>query len=198
MIFGPRASRPLRAMAQPKGWHSRGYLPHFDSPETIQFITFRLAGSLPSHVHLGSKPLTDDALYNLDESLDGGLGECWLDRPEIAILVEEALMHFDPGRYRLLAWCIMPNHVHVLIEIPGRHSLSSIVGSWKSFTAKRANTLLNRTGAFWHADYFDRYMRNEEQLERTVAYIENNPVKAKLAEAPSDWPWSSARFAKSR
>ena len=115
-------------------------------------------------------------------------------RPDIAALVEDALLHFDPERYRLLSWCLMPNHVHVVIEMVHGHSLSAIVGSWKSFTAKRANALLGRAGPFWDADYFDRYMRNEPHLARTIAYAEENPVQAKLVDNTTDWPWSSARL----
>ena len=111
-------------------------------------------------------------------------------------MVENALMHFDGARYRLLGWCIMPNHVHVVIEIVDEHSLTEIVGSWKSFTAKRANSQIGRSGPFWHPDYFDRFMRDEGHLARTVGYVENNPVKAGLITEAFDWPWSSARFRK--
>jgi putative transposase len=179
-------------MFRPKGWHSRGYLPHFDSPEAVQFITFRLADSLPAVIeHLRRD---DNVLQRLDQELDTGLGTCWLRQPEIASLIEGALLHFDEDRYRLLAWCIMPNHVHVVIEILDGPSLSEIVGSWKSFTAKRANAKFGRSGSFWHADYFDRYMRNEDHLARTIEYVEHNPVKAGLVELASIWPWSSARL----
>lgn len=92
----------------------------------------------------------------------------------------------------LVAWCVMPNPVHVVIDISNRESLTKIVGSWKSFTAKRANGRLKRSGSFWHADYFDRYMRNEDHLTRTIEYVEENPVKAGLVAKASDWPWSSA------
>ena len=130
---------------QPKGWHSRGYLPHFDSPETIQFVTFRLADSLPTRI---AKALQDrdHAFPRLDRELDAGLGACWLRRPDIASIVEDALLHFDGRRYRLLAWCLMPNHAHVVIEIVGETSLSEVVRSWKSFTAKQANNGIGRTG----------------------------------------------------
>ena len=72
--------------------------------------------------------------------------------------------------------------------------MGAILHSWKSFTANKANKLLRRTGAFWHDDYFDRYMRSEDHLLRTIKYVERNPIKAGLIEAASDWPWSSARF----
>ena len=185
-------------MTQPKGWHSRGYLPHFDSPETIQFVTFRLADSLPRAV-VESLRLADDGIQQIDRELDSGLGECWLRDPEIASLVQDALLHSDGQRYRLLAWCLMPNHVHVVIDmLDGANSLGSIVRSWKSFTARRANHRLGRSGSFWHPDYFDRYMRNEGQLNRTIEYVEQNPVKAGLVTAAIDWPWSSAHFRNDR
>jgi putative transposase len=180
-------------MTQPKGWHSRGYLPHFDSPETVQFVTFRLADSLPAAVvkALGHR---EGNVHHIERGLDAGFGACWLRKPEIASVVQDALLHFDGERYRLLAWCLMPNHVHIVI-LDGQ-PLTDIVRSWKSFTARRANTLLDRTGPFWHADYFDRYMRNEEHLAQTVEYVEQNPVKAGFVSAADDWFWGSARFRK--
>lgn len=176
-----------------KGWHSRGYLPHFDSAETIQFITFRLADSLPRAVAESLAKLTD-SLSETDRSLDSGYGACWLGESAVADLVQDALVHFDGQRYRLLAWCIMPNHVHAVVQPVAGNSLGGIVQSWKSFTAKAANRLLGREGPFWHKDYFDRYIRDEGHLARTVDYVENNPVKAGLITAAADWPWSSRRF----
>ena len=180
-------------MTQPRGWHSRGYLPHFDSPETVQFVTFRLADSLPRAVVRGLKH-REDEVHRIERELDDCLGACWLRQPEIATLVQDALLHFDGERCRLLAWCLMPNHVHVVVEMLESHSLSDIVRSWKTFTARLANARLGRSGPFWHADYFDRYMRDEAHLAQTVDYVENNPVKAGLARLPGDWRWSSARF----
>jgi hypothetical protein len=61
----------------------------------------------------------------------------------------------------------------------------------------QANAKPGRTGQFWRADYFDRFMRNEEHLSQTIDYIEQNPVKARLIAAAGDWAWSSARLRKS-
>jgi putative transposase len=183
-------------MAPPRGWHSRGYLPHFDSSETIQFITFGLVDSLPRHV-VETLKLDTEATLAIDRELDHGLGECWLRQADIAALVQAAFLHFDGERYRLLAWCLMPNHVHVVAEPIAGHSLGAVLRSWKSFTARRANEKLGRSGPFWRADYFDRYMRDEHHLSRTIDYVEQNPVEAGLAADPSDWPWSSAAFRKS-
>ena len=179
-----------------KGWHSRGYLPHFDSQDSVQFVTFRLSDSLPAQVaaqlSIGNRPQS-----STEEVLDRCLGACWLRRPEIARLVEEALLVFDGQRYRLLAWTIMPNHVHVLISTMPSAPLGQIVGSWKRFTAREANIVLRRTGAFWQVDYRDRFIRNDEHFDVVVNYIDLNPVKAGLVQEPHLWPWGSARFKKS-
>jgi putative DNA methylase len=105
---------------------------------------------------------------------------------------EAALTTFDGSRYALIGWCVMPNHVHALIETRAGHPLDRVVHSWKSFTAKKANRLLRRTGPFWAPEYFDRYMRDDEHLATTLANIEANPVKAGLCEKSSDWRFSSA------
>ena len=104
-----------------------------------------------------------------------------------------AFLAFDSERYRMLAWTVMPNHVHVLfMPMPGEQ-LGRIVSSWKRFTAREANLLLGRTGAFWQPDYWDRFIRNDSHYAATVNYIDFNPVKAGLVEAPQLWPWGSAR-----
>ena len=124
--------------------------------------------------------------------MDLGRGEALLGNPDIAQVVASAIKHFDSIRYALHAWCVMPNHVHVLVTPRGRHQLGEIVGGWKSFTAKEINNLLNRSGRLWAADYFDRFMRDAEQFQATVAYVENNPVAAGLCAAARDWRFSSA------
>ena len=95
--------------------------------------------------------------------------------------------------YDLRAWVIMPNHVHVLLEpkVP-----LSIITRWlKGSTARQANEILGRTGnTFWQNESFDHWVRNDEELNRIVRYIEYNPVTAGLVKTPEDWAWSSARL----
>ena len=185
-------------MVEPKGWHSRGYLPHLDQPGLLQFITFRLSDSLPAAVlhRLAAETADDEAERHrlIDGYLDAGHGACWLRRPEIATLVQGALLHFDGERYRLLAWVVMPNHTHVLIETKRGFPLPGVVQSWKGFTARRANALLGGGGAFWHRDYFDRYVRDDAHLAAVTRYIDHNPVKAGLVKNAADWPFGSAGF----
>jgi len=103
-------------------------------------------------------------------------------------------LHFDGQRYRLLAWCVMPNHVHAMIETREGFPLPDVLHSWKSFIGNEANKLLERHGEFWQREYLDRYIRHAEHYTQAVAYIEENPVKAGLARVKTDWPWSSAKI----
>ncbi len=198
-LLGVRASRPHKA------WHSRGYLPHLDQPDIIQSITFRLADSVPADVIAawkselalkGKEATSDPRCAELRERIERyagqGHGACWLRDERIAGQVEDALLHFDGVRYRLLSWVIMPNHVHALIETTPGFPLEAVVHSWKSFTAKQVNKILGRSGQVWEEDYFDRYIRDENHLSTVVDYIEQNPVKAGLVDTASDWRWSSA------
>ena len=179
-----------------RGWRSRGYLPHFDAPGIRQMITYRLHDAMPAsrrHEWESLLALEDERQkrIKIENYLDSGCGECYLRQPEIAKLVQKNLLHFDGERYRLLAWVVMPNHAHVLIEIM-QTPLAEILHGWKSYTAKAANRLLRRSGDFWQSEYFDRYIRDEEHLRKVVHYIENNPVKAGLVKSPEEWIFGSA------
>lgn len=183
---------------EPKGMYSRHYLPHRDAPGVIQAVTFRLADSLPQEAIATLQGTGPAAREQRQALLDAGHGSCVLRDPRIAALVERALFFFDGQRYRLLAWVVMPNHVHVLIEAGTTHSLASIVQSWKRETARKANDILGREGHLWQSDYYDRYIRNAEHFDRAVAYIHRNPVIAGLVREPQDWPYSSARHWKEK
>jgi putative DNA methylase len=188
-----------------KGWHSRGYLPHFDSSETIQFVTFRLADSLPSK-KLGEWKTEVDSLLasesdrkrelqrRIEKFLDTGHGACELREESIARMVEQTMLHFDSQRYRLLSWVVMPNHVHALFEVWEAFSLGEVLHSWKSFSAQQVAKMKGARGHFWQADYFDRFIRDEEHFCRAVNYIENNPMQAGLCVTPEDWIYGSARL----
>lgn len=195
----------------PRGWSYRGYLPHFDDEETTQFITFRLADAMPNHVveswrrelqltaEVGPSPRHVKAQRTLrtliEKYLDSGYGSCVLRQTEVAQIVQNALQCFDGQRYQLYAWVVMPNHVHVLCRQTSGWQLSTIVQSWKSFTAHAINKHLGRTGTLWQADYFDRWIRNDNHFLSVAYYIEHNPVTAGLCKSPSDWLSCSARSA---
>jgi hypothetical protein len=107
------------------GWHSRGYIPHFESAEVIQHVTFHLADSLPKkalrrlqvELKLFPEGKRDAARRKRIEAwANAGHGSCILREPHIAGIVQSAFLLFDGKRYRLIAWVVMPNHVHVLIQ----------------------------------------------------------------------------------
>ncbi len=171
----------------PEGWHSRGYLPHYSVADVYQFVTFRLNDSLPKvrllelENELLKLPLSareSERRRRIESLLDRGFGSCVLQESNVAAIVERALFHFQDERYRIHAWVIMPNHVHVLLMLFEGISLSAVVHSWKSFSSREINFLLKRTGPFWQRDYFDRYIRDERHYCNTVAYIEAHPVLA--------------------
>jgi REP element-mobilizing transposase RayT len=192
-----------RTRLREAGWHSRGYLPHFDGRALPQFITIHLAGSIPTRVirrwrqEFKILPYEQEKILlqrRIERYLDQGYGQPFLKIPEVAAMVQNALLKFDDIRYRLFSWVVMPNHVHCLMMRFEEYEFSDILHSLKSFTAHEANKMLGRDGQFWIEEYFDRYIRNQEHFERTVRYIENNPVKATLCRTPEEWPYSSAWF----
>jgi REP element-mobilizing transposase RayT len=93
----------------------------------------------------------------------------------------------------LQAWVIMPNHVHLVVDIRDV-PLVKLVNGWKGAIAREANKLLGRRGRFWQEDYYDTLIRDEAHLKRAIRYTERNPAKAFLTEDVRDWPWGSARY----
>ena len=182
-------------------WRSRGYLPHFDRPGSTQQITFRLADSLPTRLieewkeeaaRLPESARRESFETRIGPWLDQGYGACCLREDRVAEVVEKALLHFDGERFQMIAWCIMPNHVHAVLKVLGECSLRSIVHSWKSFSAKQVNRVLGRTGKLWQTEYHDRFIRNQEHLLSSIRYVEWNPVAAGLVVRPEEWRWGSA------
>jgi REP element-mobilizing transposase RayT len=127
-------------------------------------------------------------LQKAERCLDSGLGHCYMRDPRVAKIVADAIKHFEGQRYHLLAWCVMPNHVHVVFSPLEDHTLETILHSWKSFSAEQANRLLGRTGRFWQREYFDHLVRNEGSLRKIIQYVKDNPQRTGL----QNWPWVEA------
>ncbi len=182
-----------------RGWHERGYVPHRDSAGLTQFVTYHLADSFPASLRSEWSAFLEiendrERRKELETYLDRGRGECWLRRNDIARICEDALLHFHGDRFWMRAWCLMPNHAHVIFEVTAT-PMSELVQSWKGYSARRCNQILGRKDfAFWSDDYWDTYMRDGEQEKQTIRYIEKNPVKAGLVREAREWAWSSARF----
>jgi putative transposase len=147
----------------------------------------------------------------IDAILDkASIGPRWLGETEVAALVEETLLRRYAELYRLWAYVVMVNHLHLLLRpklmgVPKQSSidsfvpLSSITKRIKGYTAREANRILQRTGkSFWQQESFDHWPRDEDEFFRIIAYIENNPVKAGLVRRPEEWKWSFAAERKRR
>lgn len=183
-----------RSFGDADEWSKRN-LPHRNKKGLIQSITFRLADCLPkAALEKMDAELSDIPQDNRDVErrkkiqsyLDQGVGCCALKHPKVAECVLDALRHHDGERYRLLAWSIMPNHVHVMIQ--AFEELPKIVQSWKSYTGKWA-LQQNRSldlgipadkSEFWQTEYWDRFIRDEAHFNKAVDYILRNPESAGL------------------
>lgn len=128
----------------------------------------------------------------IDRYEDAGHGSCLLRDPACAELVQRALIQADSQRYRLLEWCIMPNHVHVLIKPLHGTPLAEIIHGWKVNTARKINAWRGGSGPLWSTEHHDRLVRNPDLLASARSFIRRNPVAAGLCQSTDSWPWSSA------
>lgn len=208
-------------------------LPHWYMPGAMHFVTFRLAGTIPRSILEQFKKGKERLLSRTprgesqtahrqrvhkrlfaeyDRFLDSHREIHWLDDPRIAALVRRSLYFWHGKKYGLLCWCVMPNHVHAVLQPfgvdpasdaqrkkgePGEGEdrlspLADIMHSLKGYTAHKANAILSRQGPFWQHESYDHWMRDEEELERIVAYVHANPVEAGLADKPHRFDWCSA------
>jgi putative transposase len=194
----------------------RRRLPHLQIPGATYFVTFRLKDSLPGEV-LEQLALESEHIKQLvsdqqdlahrrwygkfDEYLDRCLhGEKHLANEQVCAIVADSVSHRDGQVYDLLAFCILPNHVHLVftpLEKPesGYYSLTEILHSLKRNSAKQANLSLGRTGSFWQAESYDHVVRDEAELERILRYVVHNPVKAGLVDEWQKWPWTFSKYA---
>ncbi|HCN75590.1 MAG TPA: hypothetical protein DIT13_00170 [Verrucomicrobiales bacterium] len=186
------------------------HLPHWRVPGCCYVLTFRLADSIPVAVmvemqaeaeawqkrlaeaaqrHGGKLPPEELAAWQefqqvrmrkLESLLDEGRGECLLRHPEHQQPLVEALHHFEGSRCEMLAYAIMPNHVHVLCRPLGEHALESLTRSWKRHSSDRIHRRLGRSGSLWQEESFDRIIRDAAHYQQAVRYIAKNPLRAGL------------------
>jgi REP element-mobilizing transposase RayT len=174
---------------------TRRHLPHWIPEETVVFVTWRLAGSLPVQARApaaeqrGQTPfLQHDERLDLERS-----GPTWLQDSRVASIVANALLYGETVRryYQLHAWVVMPNHVHAVFQ---PHTALPTIMQWlKGRTSRVANQILGRTGTpFRQDESFDHWIRSGEELQYLIEYVEHNPLKAGLVEAGEQWRWPSA------
>ena len=96
--------------------------------------------------------------------------------------VEESFLHFEGQRYDLERFVIMPNHVHLLIQMRRGFTLRKQLTETMRYSGRRVNTFLKQDGVFWQSEPFDHVVRSEAQFEYLQRYISENPQKAGLSE----------------
>jgi len=208
-------------MAKDREYYCR-HLPHWQPHQATFFVTFRLKGSLPQEVieslraerklekrefarsrevERGKQDYLEEhgSFGRWDSLLDAArTGHHWLMQSDIAEIVKEAMHHRDGREYNLYAFCVMANHVHAVFRpIEKEHApefpLNKIMQSLKRHTARKANIVLGREGAFWQDESYDHVIRNSEEFLRILHYVVENPVKARLVSKWEDWPWTYCR-----
>ncbi len=214
-------------LAEMKTYYYR-HRPHYQPPGATMFITFRLKGSLPEFKikeirfkydqikqllwNFYENPHWSELIQNyyaeqkkLIELYDRYLHEAksgphYLKNNDVAEIVCQTMKYWHGKKYDLIAYCIMSNHVHVVlkpleINKDEYHSISRIMHSIKSYTANKANRLLNRVGQqFWEHENFDHFSRSDDETVRIVNYVLHNPVKANLVIAQKEYPWNYYKF----
>jgi hypothetical protein len=180
----------------------RRNLPHWTQSAVTYFVTFHLADSLPAKklaefeaerkrwLAVNPPPHSENQIQEyrrnfsqrIQKWLDAGYGSCILARPAIFRMVENGLKFFNGQRYLLGEYIVMPNHVHALVTPLGNHQLRQILHSWKSYSAKQINKMVNSQGAVWHQESFDHIIRSPAQLARIEEYIRDNPKSLPLSQ----------------
>lgn len=136
----------------------RRRLPHWRLAGAVYFVTWRLDA--------GQSDLDDD------------------EREQVAA----AIRHFSGTRYRLFAYVVMNDHVHVLVEPAAPHTLEQLAHSWKSYSANGLQGS-KRSGRIWQPEYFDRIVRDHRELKERADYIANNPVARWPECGDYRWVW---------
>jgi putative transposase len=189
---------------KPQDIYYRHRLPHIHPEGYPIFITFNLAGSLPKDVveKLKEQRGHENYFNKYDKWLDKcEHGHQWLKDERIASNVTQKIHSFENKRYELLTYCIMPNHVHLLVKLMTKqvikhkgatatYPLTDAVRLIKGSTGRECNLILKRTGSFWQHESYDHYVRDEHELERIIKYILNNPVKSGLVKEWTEWKFT--------
>ncbi|HYT89509.1 MAG TPA: hypothetical protein VEL76_12455 [Gemmataceae bacterium] len=186
-----------------------GRLPHWEVADGRYFVTLHLAGAIPQQGQDRIHALASDYDKLSEHDAEGRLKlqrriyaemESWLDRteyathlqrPNVARMVIDSIAFRHGKTWNMLAYVVMPSHLHLFFELL-EEGLKNQLEQFKRWTGHQAAKLLNLNGErFWQDEWFDHWSRSDEEDEKIVAYIRQNPVKAKLVDNYQDWPYGS-------
>lgn len=203
-----------------KLYHKRN-LPHIQPKNAILFVTIRTSDPIPEkfmnsyYSYLESLKLCEEANPSnkqrvhdnnkrafafMDNVFSLCEGEISLTYPEsVGKKISDILHGMDDTAFRLYAYTIMPNHIHILFKPLERDGvpigIAEIMQRIKGLTSREVNVILKRSGALWYREYYDHWVRNSNELVNIVEYIRQNPVKAGLVQRPEDWQWTYVDYA---
>ena len=185
----------------------RAQLPHWEIESGYYFITIRCANSLPQsvtqkikevHKSLAAIEPSNEAFLQLqrqyfqaiDKYADTHQGFCPFRTDSCARAVIQSFEALATSGWQIKHYSLMPNHVHFIAQVhPTSADMHTVLSQWKGATSHTANQILNRSGAFWQRDWFDRVIRSQEAFERVKEYIQQNPVKAGLCQEWQAYPY---------
>jgi len=176
----------------------RNHLPHLTPPGGCFFSTFCTRESIPIHKAIGNKNkgITDSFKKNNQAQLkNNSLAD--LSSPVIGSILKGIFTKYDNIFYELLYYCIMPNHVHLVIDTGFKtdpEPLHKIMKQIKGSSSRAINLILNQTGPFWQKDSYDHLIRNDKELGYIGDYIIENPVKAGIVSKWQDWPYTYVKY----
>ena len=158
---------------------TKQFLPHIDAPGYYQFVTFRTFESLDNFIfNIRRQTISDKQKeYAIDQYLDHSNKGSYLN-DDIMIFLKKYFLDKERELYDLIAFCIMPNHIHMIFK--QNQPLPTIMRQIKGTTAYHINTMLNKKGTFWEENYYDKIIRDDKHFDTVYAYVKNNPIKAGL------------------
>jgi REP element-mobilizing transposase RayT len=186
----------------------RGKLPHWEVESGRYFVTVRLADSLPAYTVLQLQEihaslqrieprseqfaaLQRQYFRTMEKYLDAGAGSCLLRHSNNANLVVTALQSLSEWNVEVPHYTIMPNHWHaLLVPKDAARTLAAIMKRVKGRSAFAIRRDAGDRGAIWQREWFDRWMRDDAEWDKTARYIRENPVKAGLVKQWGDHPWT--------
>ncbi len=113
------------------------------------------------------------------------------DDTKAAILLG-AINQIRTEKADVLAYCILPDHLHIVLVPREPWAIPQVMQSIKGFSSREINRAWGTNGRLWQPGYYDRMIRDDEQLRTVVNYVEFNPVEAKIVATPQEYRWSSA------
>ncbi len=157
-------------------------LPHITKKGYYQFVTFRTKDSLDKFLLkiLDLNISNSKKQYQLDKYLDSSVNGAYLN-DKVLELFKKYILEQDKKLFDLIAFVIMPNHVHILFK--ETLQLNEAIRKLKGGSAFLINKRLDKKGQFWSDNYYDKAIRDDKHFEVVYNYIKNNPIKGGLKDS---------------